>query len=167
MKQVQLLKKEFERLARKIKVPEKHKPTFGPNDNDVKPYIFQDYKNDLHYIFKERGEVVFDKITYDFDELLFWVFDDITSAMSYDYELKNRIEEQDFRRIGFNYQVELMTNLNKVWGEKTEKKQKKILENYPFDDFSSQRSDYCRQLRKLGLPENEIDLKAYNKYPKQ
>ncbi|SDR66319.1 Imm63 family immunity protein [Christiangramia echinicola] len=131
MSQVHLLKKEFERLARIIAVSEKHKPTFGSINNDFKPYIFQDYKNNLHYIFKERGEIVYEKSTSDFDEILFWIFEDITSTLSYDFELKNRIEDQDFRRIAFNHQVKLRTKLNKVWGERTIKKHNKIIEAIP------------------------------------
>ena len=135
MIQVQLLEKEFDRLAKKIKAPEKYKPTFGPNDNDIKPYVFQDYKNDFHYIYKERGEIVFDKTTYDFDEILFWIFEDITSTMSYDFELKNRNHKQDYRRIAFRFQLELMTELNKLWAERIVEKHNKILENHPFNDL--------------------------------
>ncbi|GAB2775441.1 Imm63 family immunity protein [Salinimicrobium soli] len=165
MSKIQLLEREFNRLAKKISVPERLKPIFGSSHNDEKPYIFKDYTNDLHYTAKERGQILFDKVTTDFDEILYWIFDDITTSMAFDYELRNRREEQDCRRIAFDKQMQLMIILNKIWGEKTAKKHSEILLESPFDDFASIRANYCRHLRKLGFNEDEISQKAYHKYP--
>jgi hypothetical protein len=167
MSQVQLLEKEFNRLSKKIDVPERLKPNFGPSDYDEKPYVFQDYKNNLHYTAKERGQISFDKITSDFDEILYWIFDSITSSMAFDFELNSRIEEQDCRRIAFADQTQLMNALNKIWGKKTIKEHNEILKEHPFDDFASIRATYCRQLRSQGLDEDEIDQRAYEKYPEK
>ncbi len=165
MSQIQLLEREFNRLAKKIAVPERLKPIFGPSNYDEKTYIFQDYRNDLHYTAKERGQILFDKTTTDFDEILYWIFDNITATMAFDYELSNRIEDHDCRRIAFDKQTQLMSTLNKIWGEKTAKKHSEILMENPFDDFASIRAKYCRHLRNQGLNEDEIDQKAYEKYP--
>ncbi|WP_142785035.1 Imm63 family immunity protein [Changchengzhania lutea] len=165
MSQVQLLEKEFNRLSKKIAVPERLKPNFGPSDYDEKPYVFQDYKNYLHYSAKEKGQISFDKITTDFDEILYWIFDSITFSMAFHYELKNRIEEQDCRRIAFERQTYLMSLLNKIWEEKTIKKHNEILKEHPYDDLARLRASYCRKLRAKGLSEPEIDQKAYAKYP--
>jgi len=167
MSQIQLLEREFNRLSKKISVPERLKPSFGPSDYDEKPYVFEDYKNNLHYAAKERGQISFDKITSDFDEILYWIFDSITFSMAVDFELNSRIEEQDCRRIAFEHQTQLMTTINKIWGKKTIKKHNEILKEHPFDDFASIRADYCRALRKQGLGEDEIDRKAYEKYPEK
>jgi Immunity protein 63 len=165
MSQVQLLEREFNRLSKKIAVPERLKPVFGPSDYDESSYVFQDYKNDLHYTAKERGQISFDKMTSDFDEILYWIFDSITSSMAFDFELNNRIEEKDSRRIAFEYQAQLMSTLNKLWSEKTIKKHNEILKEHPFDDFASIRATYCGHLRSQGFEEDEIDRKAYEKYP--
>ncbi len=133
MIQVQLLEREFNRLSKKVAVPERLKPIFGPSDYDEKPYVFQDNNNDLHYTSKERGQISFDKITSDFDEILYWIFDSITTSMAFDYELKNRIEEQDCRQIAFEYQTQLMRTLNNIWGEKTINKHNEILREHPFN----------------------------------
>ncbi|WP_330848026.1 Imm63 family immunity protein [Acinetobacter sp. ME22] len=79
------------------------------------------------YISEERGEVYFEKTTKDFEELLYWIMDNFISSYSYQFELKNRIRGQDFRRIIFEKQIELFGLISDEWKVKKEKNIKKIL----------------------------------------
>jgi hypothetical protein len=85
--------------------------------------------------------------------------------MASDYELKNRIEDKDCRRIMFEKQEELLGILNDTWRQRENEEHKRILKNYPFDDLAGLRATYCGQLRQQGHSENEIDKLAYQKYP--
>ncbi|MCG2574708.1 immunity 63 family protein [Acinetobacter sp. ME22] len=76
---------------------------------------------------EERGEVYFEKTTKDFEELLYWIMDNFISSYSYQFELKNRIRGQDFRRIIFEKQIELFGLISDEWKVKKEKNIKKIL----------------------------------------
>lgn len=85
--------------------------------------------------------------------------------MASDYEIKNRIEDKDCRRIIFDKQEELLGKLNENWRLKENAKHQSILKIYPFNDLAGLRATYCEQLRKQGLTETEIDKLAYSKYP--
>ena len=58
--------------------------------NDGAPYVLI-HENKYWYISEERGEVIFEKTTKDFEELLYWIMDNFISSYSYEFELKNRV----------------------------------------------------------------------------
>ena len=152
-------------LAIKIKAPENLLPTFGQQKWDAHPYI-EVYGNGLmQYIVSERGEEYERMSTFNLNDLLYKIFTDVTFSMACDYELKNRIEEKDCRRIMFAKQVELLGILNENWKEKERKEHQSILENNPFDDLAGLRASYYGELRAKGLSESEIEKLAYEKYP--
>ena len=115
----------------------------------------------------ERGTEYERKITSDIDELMYWIFSVVTFSMACDYELNNRIEDKDSRRIMFAKQEELFGILNRDWQERERKEHKSILINNPFDDLAGLRATYCGELRAKGLSETEIDKLAYEKYPEK
>ena len=85
--------------------------------------------------------------------------------MACNYELKNRSEDKDCRRIMFEKQEELLGILNDVWKQKRKEEHRSILEKHPFDDLAELRASYFRHLRQQGYDENEITKLAYEKYP--
>lgn len=87
--------------------------------------------------------------------------------MASNYELKNRIEDKDCRRIIFDKQEELLGILSDSWRQKMNQEHYWILRNYPFDDLAGLRATYCGQLRKQGYSESEIDRLAYERYPEK
>ncbi|KAA5531600.1 hypothetical protein F0460_16010 [Paenimyroides baculatum] len=119
----------------------------------------------MHLKVRERGQIFEDKIAKDVDELLYWIFSGITFSMACDFELKNRIETQDCRRMIFEKQNELLKKLNDDWQEREIECQTNILKNYPIDDFAGLRASYCSKLRKKGYSEKDIEKIAYKKYP--
>ena len=101
--------------------------------NDGAPYVLI-HENKYWYICVERGEVIFEKITKDFNELLYWIVDNYISSYSFEFELKNRTRGQDFRRIAFSKQMEIFGLISDEWKVKKENEIKKILEIAPFVD---------------------------------
>ena len=159
------IKKKVEELALKISAPKNLLPTYGKENWDAHPYIEVDNLGLMSYIISERGEEYERTMTDKIDELLYRVFESVTFSMSSDYELRNRIEEKDCRRIMFEKQLELLGQLSNSWKEKQNKKHQSVLKKHPFDDLAGLRATYCGQLRKQGLSEAEINKIAYTKYP--
>jgi len=159
------IKKQVEKFADLISAPLNSLPTYGYSRDMAHPHIEIDRLGRLHYVVIERGHENKRLTTKDLDELLYWIFDSITFSMASGYELKNRIENQDSRRLLFTKQEELLGIINPLWKNKNQIKNQRILEKYSFDDLALLRATYCRQLRKQGLNESEINKLAYEKYP--
>lgn len=140
-------------------------PTYGYSKDFAYPHIEVD-STGLHYVIIERGQELQRKTTNKLDELLYWIFDDITFSMSSDFELKNRDESKDCRRIIFSKQEELLGSIYPEWKRIAESEHKEILKRNPFDDLAGLRATYCGQLRTKGLSEQEINKLAYERYPK-
>ena len=154
-------------LAEKINAPTYLLPTFSSSIGDATPNIEVDNLGLYNYVISERGNEYERKMTSDLNDLLYWIFASVTFSMACDYELKNRIEEKDCRRIMFEKQEELLGLLNTEWKEKEKKEHQSILNTNPFDDLAGLRATFCGELRAKGLSESEIDKKAYEKYPEK
>jgi hypothetical protein len=154
-------------LARRISAPTHFLPTFSTPNGDATPNIEIDNSGLYNYVISERGNEYSRKITSDLDELMYWIFSDVTFSMACDYELHNRIEDMDSRRIMFAKQEELLRLLKKDWEERERIEHESILIRKPFDDLARLRAKYCRELGAKGLSESEIDKLAYEKYPEK
>lgn len=110
------LELKIKELADKIEVPNNLLPEINESNDYAKPYIDIGIGDLFYYVIRERGieyERTFYKNT---NELLYRIFKDISFEMAQKYELKNRIEKQDFRILLFKRQEELMNLLNPDWG---------------------------------------------------
>ena len=154
-------------LASRINAPIHLLPTISTPIGDATPNIEVDNSGLYHFVISERGTEYERKITSDIDELMYWIFSGVTFSMACDYELNNRIEDKDSRRIMFAKQEELLGVLNRDWQERERKEHESILINNPFDDLAGLRATYCGELRAKGLSETEIDKLAYEKYPEK
>lgn len=154
-------------LAKLINAPTDLLPTYEKSKDFAHPHIELDNDGLYNYVVVERGQEWTRKATSDLNELLYWIYNSVTFSMASDYELKNRIEDKDARRIMFAKQEELLGILNENWREKQMMEHKQILERYPFDDLAGLRANYFRELREKGLPESEIEKLTYEKYPEK
>lgn len=159
------IKKKVEEMAIKINATTDLLPTYGYTNDFAYPHIETDNLGLLHFVVVERGQELERKTTDKLDDLLYWIFASITFSMACDYELKNRIEDKDCRRIMFQKQEELLGKLNESWKKKENAKHQQILKTHPFDDLAGLRATYCGQLRQQGLSEKAINELAYAKYP--
>jgi hypothetical protein len=160
------IKKNVDDLALKINAPNNLLPTYGYSQDSGYPHIEVDSKGLLHYVTMERGQELDRKTTNNPDELLYWIFASVTFSIACAYELKNRIEDKDSRRIMFQKQEELLGIISESWQQKEKEEHKRILKNNPFDDLAGLRATYCGQLRQQEYSESEINKLAYRKYPK-
>jgi hypothetical protein len=87
-----------------------------------------------HYASVERGEMKIHKIADDLFEISYWIYSDITFKMAVDYEYKNRIKNQDPRRLYFKKQLELLGILGEDFRKRGEIEIEGILKNNPYDD---------------------------------
>lgn len=157
------VKIEVLKLAKIISAPENKFPDFGSSNYQGNPHIDVDNYGNLYFIVVERNEEYERKITKDIKELLFWIFENITFSMACDYELKNRVENQDSRILLFAKQDELLEKLNTDWAEVTRKKHKKLLS--PTDETKRNRKEYCDKLEKEGIDLVTAWNIACKKYP--
>tara|TARA_R110000850_G_scaffold76313_1_gene165701 strand:- start:312 stop:818 length:507 start_codon:yes stop_codon:yes gene_type:complete len=152
-------------LAESINAPLYLLPTYCNPNGDATPDIEVDNSGVYHYVISERGIEVERRSTSELNDLMYWIFASVTFNMACDYELKNRIEGKDSRRILFAKQEELLGKLNIEWQKRERKEHQSILSKYPFDDLAGLRATYCVELRAKGISESKINKLAYEKYP--
>src|SRR5688500_828856 len=101
---IQIIKSSLNELAEKINAPKNLLP---PINNTIEGMSIElDEFNNLYYVMAERGNIERD-LMMDLEDLLYNVFKNITAQMAMTYELKNRISDQDSRRISFQKEEEL------------------------------------------------------------
>jgi hypothetical protein len=120
-----------------------------------------------HYVGMERG-VERDRFTTpDLDALLERVFCNITFNLAFKYEARHRAKQpRDCRRMAFQLQVELLSQLSSDWAEREIQRHEEILQKHPFDDFAGVRAQLCKLHRDQGKTSEEAEKLAYEKYPR-
>lgn len=133
MKKLNEIKAEVTLLAKLIGASTNDLPTYGRTRDFGYPHI---EVNELgyHYVVVERGQELERKTTNDYDELLYWIFEDATHNLAFAYELKSRIEDQDCRRIAFPKQIELMTRISSKMAARLREEIAEVLRRAPYDD---------------------------------
>jgi hypothetical protein len=120
-------------LARHLGAAGQDLPTYGISHDLGRPHI--EVENALyHYVVVERGEELERRSTESYDELLYWIFRDVTRKLAFSYEMMNRVEDQDCRRIAFPKQIELMKQIDPALSERLERDIADILRLAPYDD---------------------------------
>lgn len=114
-------------FANKIQAPNNLLPEINESNDFAKPYIDIGIGETIYYVIRERGIEHERTIYRNEDELLFRIFKDITFIMAAEYELKNRIENQDSRILLFKKQEELLIKLDPNWAIITHSEHNKYL----------------------------------------
>ncbi|QBG97652.1 Imm63 family immunity protein [Xanthomonas oryzae] len=120
-------------IGKKINAPRNLLLVRSQPADDGAPYLSM---NDglLFYASSERGYEIFRKSVTSLDDLLYLIFNNATAIMAMGYELKNRIEGQDSRRMYFSKRVELMNELDPKWGNRVAREIDEILSSAPYVD---------------------------------
>lgn len=103
----------------------------SPNDFAA-PYVVDD--GEYHYTVRERGRDIIRKSTKSTKELLYWIFIDMTFDAAKKYELEHRKDGQDFRRILFAKQLELLGAIDPAWRQRCLEGLNAFLLQTPFTD---------------------------------
>ena len=155
MKTLSEIEQEVIRHAETIGAPSSLFPTFGHTEDFARPHIEVDHRG-YHWVVVERGMEQQRFTTQDLDDLLYRIFEAITFSLACNYELQNRDELKDCRRLIFKHQIDLLECLSNEWATKEEKDHARILQSHPFDDLSGVRA---RLTTEIGWD------KACEKYP--
>ncbi len=151
-------------LAEKIGAPHQLLPTYGYSIDGAHPHIEVD-RYGLYYVVVERGRELKRDFAADTDDLLYRIFAGVTFSMAVDFEVKHRIETEDFRRQMFQKQEDLLGILNEKWRDRQNKEHQRILRSHPFDDQSNVRVEFAVSLRSEGVSPEEAWAEACKKYP--
>lgn len=143
------IKSEVENLAAKIKASGSILPTYGRSEDFARPHIEVDARG-YHFVVVERGQELERHTTHNLDELLYRIFEGVFFSLATQFELAHRVQAQDFRRVLFRHQIELLSKLSPNWAELELRCHEKILKEYPFDDRSGIRVELTKDLRSQG-----------------
>lgn len=165
MKTLAEIKIEVDRRAERIGASGNYAlPTYGHTEEFARPHIEVDSRG-YHFVVVERGEERRRITTFDLDDLLYQIFQTVAFSLACSYELAHRVESQDFRRIGFHRQVELLAQLSPQWGERRAREHERILRENPFDDCSGIRATFTKELTDSGQAPAVSWEMACERYP--
>jgi hypothetical protein len=128
------IKSKIDELAKIIDATQAILPTYGYSDQTARPHVEVD-STSYHFVIAEHGQEIERHTTFEIDELLYYVFQCVTFELACKYELEHRVKEQDFRRILFEHQEELLSKLSLAWGEQRNREHAQILQSHPFSDI--------------------------------
>jgi hypothetical protein len=164
IKSIAEVKKIIQQIAKKIGAKKEDVPTFLKSQDFGRPHI--EIKNSKYaYVVIEKGHEISRAETSKLDELLYLVFFDITLSMATEFELQNRIPNQDSRKIIYKKQEEILGNLSTEWKIRCLEYNKNLQKNNPFDDSSLERALLYKELRERGHSEFEIETLVRKKFP--
>lgn len=128
------LKMRIREIGSKINVPEEMYPKINQVGDEFSETVI---KKDLYYyyIFKiERGKIAKCIKCKTSDDLMYLIFFDITDEMAGLYEVENRVNNQDYRRIMFEKQLELMKCISIKYYQRLKMELEEVLKKYPYND---------------------------------
>ncbi|HET6555760.1 MAG TPA: Imm63 family immunity protein [Prolixibacteraceae bacterium] len=161
------IKRKIDTLARKIDAPRKLRPSYGSFDYEMDSYFIEiDKKGVMRLIETEKGQVHEVRRTRDLDELLYWIFTNITFSMAFKLSLEKSIGSMDRRKLIFQFQEELLGKLNLQWKDKIHAEYIEFLKNHPTDDIKGRGLEYYEKLRKQIRAEIVEKSASYFRFPK-
>lgn len=127
------IRKKIQEYGKKINAPQDLLHLLTTPENFGAAHIEVD-KIGYHFIRTERGEEIERQFTDNLNLLLYWFFKDVTFDMATAYELENRNPTEDFRRIYFAKNIELMEILDINYAKWLKAELDEILEKHPYRD---------------------------------
>jgi hypothetical protein len=86
------------------------------------------------YVVTERGSEFERRRTTDRDELLYWLISDAVFDAACEFEVRNRIEGRDFRRMLFSKKIEFMSAIRPEWATRQRAEIERVLEANSYND---------------------------------
>ena len=107
-------------------------PTYGTSKDDSTPFIEVNAPY-YYYLAYERGVKCINRQTTKLEDLLYWVFQDITFDLAMSYEPEHRIPaaSHDYRKAIFTHQLELLNSISLSWKKKREQEIAAIISDHP------------------------------------
>jgi hypothetical protein len=158
------LQTKVHQLASRLGAPPSTLPTVGHSEDGARPHIEVDGPL-FHYIVVERGTEISRRTTADEDELLFFVFEDVTSLLATSHVMQTRAPGLDSRRQVFATQLQLLVVLSSEWAARAANRQASILSRAPFDDASDLRLKAYSEMTMAGRTPEDAWKAACEAHP--
>jgi hypothetical protein len=136
MKTIDEMQAEFHRIVGELNVHDSYKVFSKSPTHDGSPHI-EKIGDEWNFVVTERGSEFERSKSNDPDYILYLLVCCVTHNMATTYEMKNRIPEIDGRRIWFEYDINLLNQINPTWAEMKKIEYNKILLQHPFSDGKS------------------------------
>lgn len=165
---VELLKirRKINQLQRIIDAPKMLRPSYGTLGYDMNSYFIEiDKKGIMRLIETEKNRVHEVRRTKDLDELLYWIFTNITFSMACTNKSGRNADTYDHRKQIFLRQEELLGKLNPHWKEKKHAEYRNFIKKYPVDDIPGDGPAYFETLRKQIRLETVENAPNYFRFP--
>ncbi|MES2766578.1 MAG: Imm63 family immunity protein [Bacteroidota bacterium] len=120
-------------VAKKINAPEIYLPTYGFSEDGARPHI-EVTNYGYYFVVVERGKEYERRLTFDFKELLYWIFKGVVSEMAGHWEVHHRNENEDSRRQMFAKEIQLISKIDVEFGKRLQLEIDEILRRNPFVD---------------------------------
>jgi len=160
------IKKKIVELQRMIDAPKAQRPSYGSFVYDVDSYFIEiDKKGVLRLIETEKGRVQEVRRAKDLDELLYWIFTNITWNMACKRVMEEDPDRRNLRMHLFIKQEELLRRLYPHWRERRHAEHNMVLKNHPVDQIKENGLAYYEALRKLVRLETIEKAPNYFRYP--
>ncbi len=138
---IHTIKSRYYSIAKQLNAPAKY-VGFAMTPRDFGYPHVEVHEPEYHYVITERGNDYERRRTTDPDELLYWLISDLTWQMASDWELDNRIEGEDPRRLRFQHDIDLLSKVNAEWAERKKAYYEETLKSHPYHDRSCVPSRY-------------------------
>lgn len=148
MKTLREIEADVNALATRIGASLNDLPSYGQSRDFAYPHV-EVSGGQYHFVVVERGQVISRQSSQSYDDLLYWIFENASHNLAFDYELKNRIEDQDCRRIAFPKQIELIGKVSPAMAARLSKDIEAILQRAPYDDEPTRRVNRMRGTRAI------------------
>lgn len=96
-------------------------------------FCFTD-KNGYHFRITERNRIYRDDTTQNLFDITYWTINGEISEAAAIYESKNRIDNQDFRRIMFSKEIQYFEAIGDEYAQRARLEIESILKKAPFQD---------------------------------
>ncbi|MCL6690862.1 immunity 63 family protein [Pseudomonas sp. R3.Fl] len=120
-------------LGKKVGAPRSLLLVRGNSPEDGSPHV-EINSNGFEYVCSERGCEIYRKHTDIVEELLYWIMSGVVFRLASDYELANRVEGVDFRRLYFSKYISIFGEISGEWKERASNEVLEILESTPYVD---------------------------------
>ncbi|MCY0107194.1 immunity 63 family protein [Pseudomonas monsensis] len=120
-------------LGGRINAPKSSLIVLSAPADDGAPYV-EVHDDGYSYVSSERGFEIYNKSTESLDELLYWIVNRAVRQMAVKYELDNRVDKFDTRRVYFSRLVQLLGEIKPEWAELARQEVDAVLKSCPYVD---------------------------------
>jgi hypothetical protein len=134
---VWLIQDEYDRCCQKIAPRDGpyRFPTVCGDDGSEHLEVAEDL---YHLVVTERGRELSRFSSPSKEEILYRLVSGFAWGAAVEFEVRNRIEGRDFRRMLFAKQVSYLESVNRAWADRLRREISEILTRHPFDDDESE-----------------------------